>query len=181
MTDAEADGATPTPAQEPIPEAAAPPPLELRVAAVLDAVEHPNADRLLVLQVDLGHSERRQLVAGLAGVYEPESLVGRHIVVVANLKPARLRGESSEGMLLASHGDGVVGLLLAPDAAPGTRLSAGGEAAAAALAGDESPEITIDDFLAHDIRATEEGVTVDGRRIERPRLVVDRGAWGKVK
>lgn len=160
--------------------------LELRVAEVMEAGEHPNADRLLVLQVDLG-SERRQLVAGLAGVYEPDSLVGRRIVVVANLKPARLRGEESQGMLLASHGDGVVGLLLAPDAEPGTLLdtgvgSTGGDPAGGgeARGGDEA-RITIDDFLAHDIQASADGVTVDGRRIERPRLVVDRDAWGRVK
>lgn len=172
MTEAEGEGATPP---EDVGGASAPPrDLELRVAEVVEAGDHPNADRLLVLQVDLG-GERRQLVAGLAGVYEPESLVGRRIVVVANLTPARLRGEESQGMLLASHGDGVVGLLLAPDAEPGTLLELGGGPT------DDEARITIDDFLAHDIQASPDGVTVDGRRIERPLLVVDRDAWGRVK
>ncbi len=165
------------------PSVEAPPTLELRVAEVMEAGAHPNADRLLVLRIDLG-GERRQLVAGLAGVYEPEALVGRRIVVVANLKAARLRGELSEGMLLASHGDGVVGLLLAPDSEPGTRLDTG-EADTGDTSGEDAAtdtrQITIDDFLAHDIRATPEGVTLDGRRIGSPRLVVDREAWGKVK
>ena len=82
--------------------------LELRVATIKSAEPHPNADRLLVLQVDLG-SEERQIVAGIKGHYTPEALVGRQIIVVANLEPARLRGLESQGMLLAAtDGDGVV-------------------------------------------------------------------------
>ncbi len=94
--------------------------LELRAAKVLEAGPHPNADRLLKLQIDLG-SEQRQLVAGIAASYRPEELVGRTIVVVANLKPARLRGELSQGMLLAAS-DGDVVSLLVPDrpVAPGS-------------------------------------------------------------
>jgi methionine--tRNA ligase beta chain len=166
----------------PAPAPVAPPPLELRVAEVVEAGEHPNADRLLVLRIDLG-TERRQLVAGLAGIYEPESLVGKRIVVVSNLKPAKLRGEVSEGMLLAAHGEDAVGLLLAPDAEPGTRVAAGpgGSLEATGDAAETESEITIDDFAAHIIGASPEGVTIDGRRVEEPRLVVDRDAWGKVK
>jgi methionyl-tRNA synthetase len=75
--------------------------LDLRVAKVLEAEAIPGATRLLKLIVDLG-SEKRQLVAGIAEAYQPESLVGRTIIVVANLKPARLRGVESDGMLLAA-------------------------------------------------------------------------------
>ncbi len=75
--------------------------IELRVATVIAAAPHPNADRLLVLQVDLG-SERRQLVAGIRAHYEPEILVGKQVIVVANLAPATLRGVESQGMLLAA-------------------------------------------------------------------------------
>ena len=75
--------------------------LDVRVATVIAAAPHPNADRLLVLQVDLG-SERRQLVAGIRAHYEPESLVGKQVIVVANLAPAMLRGVESQGMLLAA-------------------------------------------------------------------------------
>lgn len=78
--------------------------VELRVARVIAAAEIEGADRLLKLQVDLG-SETRQLVAGIKTSYAPEELVGRHIVIVANLKPARLRGEESQGMLLAAQTD----------------------------------------------------------------------------
>jgi methionine--tRNA ligase beta chain len=75
--------------------------LDLRVATITAASPHPNADRLLVLQVDLG-SEQRQLVAGIRAHYEPQALVGRQVVVVANLEPATLRGVESQGMLLAA-------------------------------------------------------------------------------
>jgi tRNA-binding protein len=76
--------------------------LELRVATVLECKPHPNADKLLVLQVDLG-GERRQICAGLRQhVADPQSLVGKQLVVVANLAPRQLRGEVSQGMLLAA-------------------------------------------------------------------------------
>ena len=78
---------------------------ELRVAIIVEAEPVPNADRLLRLQVDLG-SEKRQIVAGIAASYEPESLIGKRIVVVANLKPARIRGVESQGMLLAADSGG---------------------------------------------------------------------------
>src|SRR2546423_15215630 len=75
--------------------------LELRVATVLDCKAHANADKLLVLQVDLG-GEKRQICAGLRQHYPPEQLVGKQIVVVANLAPRTMRGEVSQGMLLAA-------------------------------------------------------------------------------
>jgi len=94
--------------------------VELRIATILAAEPHPNADRLVVLQVDLGN-ERRQLVAGIRAHYEPAALVGRQIVVVANLEPAVLRGVESQGMLLAAAG-GERTVLLRPDepVLPGT-------------------------------------------------------------
>lgn len=88
--------------------------LEFRVARVESAERVPGADRLLTLKVSLGE-ERRQIVAGVAEHYRPESLVGRQIVVVANLEPATIRGVASEGMLLAASADGRVALLQ-PDA-----------------------------------------------------------------
>jgi methionine--tRNA ligase beta chain len=88
--------------------------LELKVGTVTAAEPHPNADRLVVLRVDLGGGEARQIVAGIRAHYAPEMLVGRQIVVVANLEPAKLRGVESQGMLLAaSSGERVV--LMRPD------------------------------------------------------------------
>jgi len=75
--------------------------LELRVATIVEAKVHPNADKLLVIQVDLG-SEKRQICAGIRAFYAPEQLVGKQVVVVANLEPKPLRGEISQGMLLAA-------------------------------------------------------------------------------
>lgn len=96
--------------------------VDLRVARVLEAREHPNADKLLVLKVDLG-TEQRQICAGIRGHYDPAALVGRLIVVVANLAPRRMRGEDSQGMLLAaSNGDHSRVVLLTPmaDIEPGS-------------------------------------------------------------
>jgi methionine--tRNA ligase beta chain len=75
--------------------------LELRVGTIRSAEPHPNADRLLVLRVDLG-SEERQVVAGIRAHYDAPALIGRQVVVVANLEPARLRGVESQGMVLAA-------------------------------------------------------------------------------
>ena len=75
--------------------------LDLRVATILSAQAHPNADRLLKLQVDLG-DEQRQICAGIREFADPDSLVGRQIVVVVNLEPRTIRGETSNGMLLAA-------------------------------------------------------------------------------
>ena len=78
--------------------------IKLRVGSVLEASVHPNADKLLVLKVDLG-DEQRQIVAGLKAYYEPESLVGKNLIIVANLAPRKMRGLESQGMLLAASTD----------------------------------------------------------------------------
>lgn len=87
--------------------------IELRVATIKAAEPHPKADRLLVLKIDLG-TEERQLVAGIRGQYTPEELIGKQIVVVANLQPAMLRGVESQGMLLAAS-DGERVIVLSPE------------------------------------------------------------------
>ncbi len=99
--------------------------IKLRVGKVLEAAEHPNADKLLILQVDLG-DERRQLVAGLKEHYAPDQLVGRNIVVVANLAPRKMRGQESQGMLLAASTadlSQVILLTTAEDIAAGSGVS----------------------------------------------------------
>jgi tRNA-binding protein len=75
--------------------------LDLRVGTVREAGDHPNADRLIVLKVDLG-DQQRQIIAGLKAWVDPASLVGKQIVVVANLAPRKMRGLESQGMLLAA-------------------------------------------------------------------------------
>lgn len=85
--------------------------LELRIGQVISATVVAGASKLLLLEVDLGE-EKRTLVAGIAQHRTPEDLVGKQIVVVANLQPAVIRGVTSQGMLLAAQGpDGDLGLL----------------------------------------------------------------------
>jgi methionyl-tRNA synthetase len=95
--------------------------LELRTGRILSAAPHPNADRLLVLSVDVGGDTPRTVVAGIAAHYpDPQTMVGRTIVVVVNLVPATLRGVRSDGMLLAAGGKNHRGLVtVLEDCPPG--------------------------------------------------------------
>lgn len=96
--------------------------VELRVALITECEKVEKANKLLKLQLDLGY-EKRQIVSGIAEWYSPEDLIGKKIIVVANLKPAKLRGIESQGMLLAADtGDRAV-VIFAPDTAePGSKV-----------------------------------------------------------
>jgi len=94
--------------------------LDLRVAKILDVVNHPNADKLYILKIDCG--EKRQIIAGIKKWYSPEELKGKKIIIVANLEPAVLRDEKSEGMLLAAESENDVGILFAKDSEPGENV-----------------------------------------------------------
>ena len=98
--------------------------LDLRVAQVKSVEKHPNADRLLVIKLDVG-GEERTVVGGLAAHYTPEELVGKKVVLLANLKPRKLRGIVSHGMLLAAEGaDGTLALLTpGREVEPGSKIS----------------------------------------------------------
>lgn len=96
--------------------------VELRVAEVIAAEQIPKADKLLKLQVDLGY-EQRQVVSGIAQYYTPAELVGRKVIVVTNLKPVKLRGEISQGMILAGSSDGRLSLATVDQSLPnGSRV-----------------------------------------------------------
>jgi methionyl-tRNA synthetase len=97
--------------------------VELRTAKVLSAEKVPNSRKLIKLSIDVG-SEQRTLVAGIAEAYEPEHLVGRTVVMVFNLKPAKLMGIESNGMVLAASPDGGTPTLVGfdTDVPPGTRV-----------------------------------------------------------
>ncbi len=75
--------------------------LDIRVAKIIDVADHPNADKLYVLKVDLGN-EQRQIVAGIKQHYAKEQLLGKTIIMLTNLEPAVIRGVKSDGMLLAA-------------------------------------------------------------------------------
>ncbi len=94
---------------------------ELRVARVLEAVAVEGSNKLLKLQVDLG-SEKRQIVAGIAKFYKPEELVGKNIIIVANMDYKKIAGLESQGMLLAAGEKEVVLLTTEKSVAPGTRV-----------------------------------------------------------
>jgi len=87
--------------------------LDLRVARIVDVKEHPDADKLYLVRIDVGDAEK-QIVAGIRAYYSPEELVGKKIVVINNLEPATIRGQESNGMLLAA-GDGNSIVVLTPD------------------------------------------------------------------
>lgn len=97
--------------------------IELRVAKIVAAEAVPNSRKLIKMQIDVG-SEERTIVAGIAGAYRPEALVGRSVAVVANLRPARLMGIESNGMVLAASPEGGQPILLSFENAPppGTRI-----------------------------------------------------------
>jgi methionyl-tRNA synthetase len=97
--------------------------MELKVGQVLSVEEHPNADKLQILKVDVGEETPRILVAGLKEYYTADELEGELVVVVTNLEPAKLRGVQSNGMLLAAQdGDIVSVLTLDKPVAPGSRV-----------------------------------------------------------
>ncbi len=97
--------------------------LDLRAGQITAASKHPNADRLLVLTVDVGEPEPRTLCAGVAAAYSPDDLLGRTVVVLANLEPREIRGVVSQGMVLAAGDGASVRLLTAPETAPGAKVS----------------------------------------------------------
>lgn len=96
--------------------------LELKVARIIKAEKHADSEKLLKLEVDMG-SEKRQIIAGIGKAYKPEDLIGKEIVLVANLEPKTIFGFESQGMLLAANDNGKP-ILLKPekDVPPGTQV-----------------------------------------------------------
>jgi methionyl-tRNA synthetase len=96
--------------------------VELKVGTIAKVEDHPNADKLMIIRVDVGEDKLRTLVAGLKDFYSADDLTGKQVVVVTNLEPAQLRGVKSEGMLLAAQesDDKVVVLTVDEQIAPGS-------------------------------------------------------------
>jgi len=153
--------------------------VELRVARITAVERHPKADKLFIESVDLG-TEKRQIVSGLVGHYTSEELAGRNVVMVTNLKPARLRGVESQGMLLAAQ-DGVqVEVLFADHAQPGERITLEGEPAELSA---PRAEIDIEEFFRVPIRVRDHRILVEGAALGcsgRP-LATARVKDGQVK
>ena len=96
--------------------------IELKVGKVIKCEKHPNADKLLVSQIDVGEETPRQIVSGIADVYSPEEFVGKKVIVVTNLKSAKLRGVESQGMVLAGGDKKVLGVVDAGELPVGTTI-----------------------------------------------------------
>jgi methionyl-tRNA synthetase len=150
--------------------------LDLRVAVVTEVKDHPQADKLYVLKIDLG-SEQRQLCAGLKPHYSNEELLDKHLVIVTNLKPAKLRGELSQGMLLAADSGSVVGVLNAPDSPPGTQVTAEG------VSGRGASQIEIGDIASLILEAKAGKAYVNGKLLgtEKETVRVDKDTEGRIR
>lgn len=135
--------------------------VDLRVAKIVKIERHPKADKLYIETLDDGSGQERVIVSGLVPFYREEELLGKHIVLVSNLKPAKLRGTESRGMLLAASRSGedgkeVVEVLDAGDVVPGTRVTLEGYSVQ-----DVALQIDIDTFFSIPVRA-EEGMVKCG-------------------
>lgn len=141
---------------------------DVRVAQIVEVRDHPNADKLYVLDVDLG-DERRQIVAGIREHYRPEQLRGRKVALLANLEAAKLRGVASNGMLLAGEDAKDVGLVLVPEDAPlGSEI----------LGGRGARPLAFSKFKEHRFEVGEDGTVYflgKGGESRIPLKVGDRG------
>jgi methionyl-tRNA synthetase len=151
--------------------------VDLRAAKIVEIRRHPDAEKLYIETIDLG-AERRTIVSGLVPHYKEEELLGHTVVLVANLKPALLRGVESQGMLLAASEGKMVEVLFVDHAKPGDRIVLSGGPSA------ESPvQIDIDAFFAMPIAAENSRVVVGdaGLEYEGKPLTTARVAKGRVK
>lgn len=97
--------------------------LELKIGTILEAEEVEGSEKLIKLMVDIGEAKPRQILAGVKEWYKPEDLVGKQVVIVANLKPKVMMGLESEGMMLAADSDyGPVFLTVPKKVLPGTKV-----------------------------------------------------------
>jgi methionine--tRNA ligase beta chain len=130
--------------------------LDMKVAKVTEVLDHPSADKLYILKIDLG-GEKRRLVAGLKPYYpDREDLLGKHLVVLTNLQPARLRGELSEGMLLAGDDGEDVGILNLQASKPGDQVYVGD------VKEYSTDTVTFDQFMKYRLEAVDGKAYMEG-------------------
>jgi len=151
-------------------------PLNLKVAEIIEVKAHPNADKLYILQVNVG-KEKRQLVAGLKEFYSKEELKGKKIIIVANLKYAKLRGIESQGMLLAAEDNkGNVGLLTVKQSESGTEVKFGNLK-------NSNKEINFENFQKINIEAKDRKVYFNNLELktEKETVSIEKVKEGKVR
>ena len=139
---------------------------DFRVAKVLSVENHPESDKLYVLKIDLG-TEKRQLVAGLKQYLKPKEIEGKKIIIISNLKPAKLRGIESQGMLLAAEKNGVVRLLEAEKSNPGESVYV--------MEPKPEKQVTIDEFAKIQLEVKERKVFYKGQplRTGKEEIIAD--------
>jgi methionyl-tRNA synthetase len=152
--------------------------VDLRVARITEVEKHPKADKLYIETVDLG-GETRQIVSGLVPYYRAEQLQGRNILLVANLKSARLRGVESQGMLLAAKEGETVEVLFADHAQPGDSVGFAGLQGPAEV----KQEIDIEEFFSIPIQVKDAQVLIDDLPLECAgnAITTERVKTGKVR
>ena len=152
--------------------------LNLKVAEIKEVKDHPDAEKLIILKLNLGKNEKeRQIVAGIKGHYSNKELKGKKIIVVTNLEPADIRGEKSNGMLLACGSDeGTLGLVTVKKAEPGTQVLIEGTK-------PNNEIITLDEFKTVKLRA-KQGKTYYESEILKAgdeEVIVEKGVEGKIR
>lgn len=151
--------------------------IDLRVAKIISVEKHPQAEKLYIEKLDCGNGEQRTIVSGLVPYYESNELLGKNIILVYNLKPAKLRGTLSQGMLLATTKGKKVGVLEVPDAQPGNKITFKDIDMA------QAKEITIEEFFSVKIKSEEKGIFVEGHELlaqDGKKIKVDKDLVGKV-
>jgi methionyl-tRNA synthetase len=147
--------------------------IDLRVAKIISVEKHPEADKLYIEKILVG-DEERTIVSGLVPHYTKEELEGKNVIIVYNLKPAKLRGVFSKGMLLAAGEGDKVGILHCPHMKPGDKITFKG------IHSEPTEEITVDEFFKTTIEAKQGKVFIDGHELEG-KIVIDKNLEGKVK
>ena len=135
--------------------------VNLRVAKITDVKRHPNADKLYIETITLG-DEERTIVSGLVPYYSAEDLINKNIILVANLKPAKLRGVESNGMLLAAEAGGIVEVITVDNATPGEQIVLEGFEDVK----DDLPQsISIDEFFGIPVKVHDHNLYVDDKKL----------------
>ena len=150
--------------------------LNLKVGKIIETNDHPSAEKLYIEKIDVGEDKPRQIISGLKDYYKKEELLGKKVVVVANLKPAKLRGEISQGMILAADDKKKVGLIYA-DSKIGENLTCKNKKA------DNSTEITIDDFFKIKLKSNGTKILHNNCdvEIEGGKLIIDKKVKGSIR
>jgi len=138
--------------------------VQLKAARIVEVQKHPKADKLYIEKVDLG-GETRQIVSGLVPYYQPEDLLNHNVILVTNLKSARLRGVESQGMLLAAQDEGTVEVLFVDHAQSGEEIRPAGSSAGEPTGGQPA-EIDIEEFFRIPIDVKDHQVLIDDIPLE---------------